>query len=91
MKDTKWVIDKEDNVALLKDNNEEIIASVLSFCGRLVLASSFLEYNSYIKLQSINLGDTTLEANKFLHSYCLDKIHEYTQLKFKLPQNSVLE
>lgn len=91
MGELKWTIDQENNVALLQDDKEETIASVLSFFGRLVLTSSFLEDESYIKLKSTNLKDATLEANKFLHSYCLDKIHEYTQLKFKLPQNSVLE
>ena len=91
MNESKWIIDKENNIAKLQDNNGEVIASIVSFCGRLVLTSSFLEDESYIKLKSTNLKDATLESNKLLHQYCLEKIHKYTELKFNLPSNSILE
>lgn len=92
MEESKWNIDEENQLAYLQDSEGNNIASVLNFCGRLVLVSEFLENESYIKLKiNSKLNEAVSEANEFLHTYCLEKVHEYTLLKYKLPQNSVVE
>lgn len=85
----RWTVD-EDNDICLKNNDIYLLVyrkseehwSIYS-CDKMFSDFDLPEFDTNIIPQKV-----ILKLNEFLHQECINKIHEYTQLKYQLPPKS---